>query len=85
MYEGSAITFPCALPIRVMGRASPGFARMALDLVARHAPDLDESTVSRSRAGRYLSIALIVQARSRAQLDAIYRDPSGHDQIAFVL
>jgi putative lipoic acid-binding regulatory protein len=81
------ITFPCAFPIRVMGCASPGFERMVLDLVAHHAPDRDASRVSRrqSRAGRYLSVALVVQARSRAQLDAIYRDLSGHAQIAFVL
>ena len=42
--------------------------------VLRHAPDLDDAQVRvrASSAGRYQSVTVIVHARDRAQLDAIY-------------
>jgi putative lipoic acid-binding regulatory protein len=58
-----------------------------VERVRRHAPDLDEARVQvrDSRAGRYQSVTVTICARDRAQLDAIYRDLSGHPQIKMVL
>jgi len=41
--------------------------------------------VRNSRAGRYQSVTVTVNARDRAQLDAIYQDLSGHPRIKLVL
>ena len=38
-----------------------------------------------SRTGRYQSVTVVVNAQSRAQLDAIYRELSGHPGVAMVL
>jgi hypothetical protein len=38
-----------------------------------------------SRAGRYQSVTVMVMARDRAQLDAIYQDLSRHPHIKLVL
>ena len=70
------LRFPCAFPVKVMGRATPGFAARVAGVVRRHAPDLGEDAVSvrDSRAGRYVAVTVVVAAQSREQLDAIYRD-----------
>ena len=70
------LRFPCDFPVKVMGRATPGFAARVADVVRRHAPDLREDAVSvrDSSAGRYVAVTVVVRARSREQLDAIYRD-----------
>jgi len=83
----SPLQFPCAFPIKVMGVGDPGFQMLVVELVRQHAPDLDEAQVRvrDSRAGRYQSVTVTVNARDRAQLDAIYQDLSGHPHIKLVL
>ncbi len=85
--DGSLLRFPCDFPIKIMGAGAGDLRRLAVELVRRHAPDLDEARVRvrDSRAGRYQSVTVVVRARTRAQLDAIYRELSGHPQIALVL
>ncbi len=77
------LRFPCDLPIKVMGRAAPEFEAIVVGIVRRHAPDLGEDAVSSraSSGGRYLALTLRVRARSRAQLDAIYRELSAHPDV----
>ena len=60
---------------------------MVLELVRRHSPDLDETRISirASRAERYQSVTVMVTARDRAHLDALYQELSGHPQIRMVL
>lgn len=87
MNDDSLLQFPCDFPIKVMGRGDSGFRALVMDLVRRRAPDLDETRVrvQNSRAGRYQSVTVVVNARARAQLDAIYQDLSEHPQIKLVL
>ena len=53
----------------------------------RHAPDFDPATMEMrpSKAGTYLSLTVTINARSREQLDALYRDLSGHPMVMMVL
>ena len=85
--EQELLRFPCDFPIKVMGRAEPGFEGMVVELVRRHAPDLGEGAVSvrESSARRYLAVTLTVRATSRAQLDAIYRDLTAHPKVLMSL
>ena len=87
MNDESPLRFPCDFPIKVMGMGDSGFRELVMDLVRRRAPDLDETRVrvQNSRAGRYQSVTVVVNARARAQLDAIYQDLSEHPQIKLVL
>ena len=87
MNDESLLQFPCDFPIKVMGVGGPGFQTLIVELVRRRAPDLDETRVRvrDSRAGRYQSVTVTVNARDRAQLDAIYQDLSGHPHIKLVL
>lgn len=87
MNDASPLQFPCDFPIKVMGAGGPEFQALVVDLVRRRAPDLDEAKVRArvSRAGRYQSVTVVVLARDRAHLDAIYQDLTGHPQIKLVL
>jgi len=87
MNDESLLQFPCDFPIKVMGAGDSNFRTLVVELVRRYAPDLDEARVRvrDSRAGRYQSVTVLVNARDRAQLDAIYQDLSGHPQVKLVL
>lgn len=87
MAAASPWSFPCAFPIKIMGAGDVDLRDLAVNLVRRHAPDLDEGAVQvrASRAGRYQSVTVVVTARDREQLDAIYRELGAHPQIALVL
>lgn len=81
------LAFPCEFPIKVMGRRRSGFAQAVVEIVKRHAPDYDASTLEMrtSREANYLSLTLTVHATSREQLDALYRELCDHPMVAMVL
>ena len=83
----SPLTFPCAFPIKVMGRTQDGFAQAVLQVVQRHAPDFDAATMEMraSSGGNYLSLTCTIRATSKAQLDALYRELSSHPLVKVVL
>lgn len=85
--DGTALAFPCDFPIKVMGRKAPGFAQTVMDIVLRHAPDFEPSTIEMrpSRQGKYLSVTCVVRATSREQLDALYRELCDHPAVVMVL
>ena len=87
MNDESPLRFPCDFPIKVMGAGGSDFRALVVERVRRYAPNLDEALVRvrDSRAGRYQSVTVLVNARDRAQLDAIYQDLSEHPQIKLVL
>jgi hypothetical protein len=83
----SALTFPTAFPIKIMGRRADGFAQAVVDVVLRHAPDFDPAGVEMrsSREGNYLSLTVTILATSREQLDALYRELTSHPMVVMVL
>ncbi|HEY0720964.1 MAG TPA: DUF493 domain-containing protein [Gammaproteobacteria bacterium] len=83
----SPFTFPCAFPIKVMGKNTPTFVTTVVTLVQRHAPDFDATSVQTrlSNGDRYLALTLTVRATSREQLDAIYHDLTACDAVAMAL
>jgi len=87
MTEETLLEFPCAFPIKVMGRMQEDFAQTMLDIVLRHAPDFDAATVEMrtSSGGKYLSLTCTIRATSKAQLDALYRELSGHPLVSMAL
>lgn len=83
----SLFEFPCAFPLKIMGPASDAMAPAILEVVLRHAPDFDGATMERrcSAAGSYLSLTCTINATSRAQLDALYRELSAHPMVTLLL
>ena len=83
----SLIKYPCQFPIKVMGRREDGFAQAISEIALKHAHDFDPATIEMrsSKQGRYLSLTLVIHARSREQLDALYEELSGHPMVIMVL
>lgn len=75
--EPPKIEFPCAnYPIKVLGVASDEYQAAVLDIIEKHAPDLDRSKirVQDSRNGRFHSITVFIVATGVDQLQAIFED-----------
>jgi putative lipoic acid-binding regulatory protein len=83
----AALTFPCDLAIKVLGRNTEEFRDAALAIVRAHSAGVSEQAVVErvSREGAYLSLTITARMDSRAQADAVYRELSANDQILIVL
>ncbi len=87
MSEGSALTFPCRFPVKVMGINSARFEADIVMIVRKHVPDLGEGAV-RSRPSSnasYLAVTVTFTAQSRQQLDNLYRELTSHPDVKMVL
>jgi putative lipoic acid-binding regulatory protein len=87
MTDDTLLEFPCDFPIKVMGARTDDFAQTVVEIVLRHAPDFVAETVEMrvSGSGTYLSLTCTVRAESKAQLDALYRELSGHPAVKVML
>ena len=81
------LEFPCAFPLKIMGLANDALAQAVLEIVARHAPGYDGSTMEMraSSGGKYVSLTCTINATSKAQLDALYRELTAHPLVKVVL
>jgi putative lipoic acid-binding regulatory protein len=81
------LKFPCELPIKVMGRAEPGFEDLVKAIVRGFTPELPDSAVSSraSRNDRFLSVTVVFQASNRAQVDELYSTLGSAPEVSVVL
>ncbi|NOX92528.1 MAG: DUF493 domain-containing protein [Gammaproteobacteria bacterium] len=82
-----AMEFPCEFPIKAMGLASETLHMVVLEIVQRHAPEAGEHVLKSrpSSNGKYISVTITINAKSRAQLDAIYLDLTACEQVLMAL
>lgn len=87
MSDPTRIEFPCAYPIRVIGERQVAFEEDVLGIVRRHAPDLDEASVSlqESREGSYCSLRVTIVATGVTQLEALHAELMAHAAVRMVL
>jgi putative lipoic acid-binding regulatory protein len=81
--DETLLEFPCSFPIKAMGRSVDGIEAIVVAIIERHVPETDPNAV-RSRAsrnGNWTSVTVVIEASSKAQLDAIYQELSAHEQI----
>ena len=85
--KDTLLEFPCAFPLKIMGPTNGALAQTVLEIVLRHAPDFDGATMEMraSSGGKYVSLTCTINATSKAQLDALYRELSGHPLVKVVL
>ena len=73
--ESSLLEFPCRFPVKAMGRQSDEFEPLVTRIVCAHAelwPDEPVRSLP-SKAGNFVSVTAVIEARSQQQLDAIYQ------------
>jgi putative lipoic acid-binding regulatory protein len=85
--QDTLLEFPCDFPIKIMGSRSDDFAQTMVAIVLRHAPDFlaERVEMRASSSGNYLSVTCTIRATSKPQLDALYRELSGHPLVKVVL
>jgi uncharacterized protein len=85
--QETLLEFPCAFPLKIMGLANDALAQTVLDVVLRHAPDFDGASMEMraSSGGKYISLTCTINATSKPQLDALYRELSSHPMVRVVL
>ncbi len=81
--EESLMKFPCSFPIKAMGKATQDFSILVVEIIRKHHPDVTEAAVKTkpSRAGKYLSVTVTIDAQSREQLDNIYLELTAHERV----
>lgn len=86
MGDGTLLDFPCEFPIKIIGWRSDDFAQQVVEIVLTHAPDFRPETVEMrvSGGGNYLALTCTIQARSRPQLDDLYRALTAHPAVKVV-
>ncbi|EZH84388.1 MAG: DUF493 domain-containing protein [Pseudomonas sp.] len=86
--QAPKIEFPCErYPIKVIGTAGEGFSDLVIEVIQRHAPDLDISTLVMrdSRNGNFLSVQVLITATGVEQLQAIHVDLRATGRVHMVL
>lgn len=81
------LVFPCDFPIKIMGKANQEFECKILTIIRKHSPDLGEGAVRirHSREGNYMSITVMIPAKSKQQIDDIYLDLTAERMVLMVL
>ena len=87
MTEPSLLEYPCDFPLKILGHTQAGYAQAVLEIVLRHAPDFDSSSMEMktSKRGKYLSVTCVIRATSREQLDGLYQELCDHPMVVMVL
>ena len=87
--EETLLEFPCRFPVKAMGRAGDDFEATVVRIVRAHADLWAEEelpvTTQPSRNGNYVSVTVMVEATSKAQLDAIYQDLTDCPEVLMAL
>jgi putative lipoic acid-binding regulatory protein len=84
---GEGLTFPCQFVIKVFGNASNELEDVVLTIIRKTIPTISvkDIQIRPSKNGKYDALSIAIDAQSREQLDAIYRDLTSHPLILMVL
>lgn len=78
--------FPCDFPLKVMGRHTDDFRSIVLGIVQKHAGPILAANIEErpSRGGAYLSLTCTFNAKSKQQLDDLYRELTSCERVMVV-
>lgn len=85
--QETLLQFPCAFPLKIMGKAQDCLADTVLEIVSRHDPEFVAASMEMraSSGGKYVSLTCTVTATSKPMLDALYMELTGHPLVKVVL
>ncbi len=85
--KDTALEFPCQYPIKAMGKTADDFDSLIVGIIRKHSPEFTDSTVKtrHSRNGRFISVTVTIEARSREQLDNIYMELTANKRVLVAL
>jgi len=79
--------FPCEYPLKVTGLHTDDFRSIALGIVRKHITEADLLSIEErpSKTGKYLALTYNINATSKAQLDALYRELTSCEKVLIAL
>ena len=85
--EETLLEFPCKFPVKAMGRSEDGFEALVTEIILTHAKIYvgERVTTNPSGSGNFVSVTVTIEAQSKAQLDRIYQDLTGCEQVLVAL
>lgn len=85
MQDTELLQFPARFPLKVMGRGDGDFETLVVDIVNRHVEGELDVKVRPSRDGNFIAVTVTFEAHSKDQLDALYRELTGHERVLMAL
>ena len=81
------LSYPARVHIKAVGAHSARFEALVHSIVGKHiGPEHLLATSTRaSRGGKYLAVTITINAQNREQLDAIYQELSGCEDVLIAL
>ncbi len=81
------LEFPCDITVKAMGNNTDTFAAEIYDICKTHIPELQEGdmSVKTSSGGRFQSVNVKMNAKSREQLEKLYKDLNDHPDVHMTL
>lgn len=82
-WQDTLLEFPCEFGVKAMGRDTDDFENRVTDIILAHAQRCagTENTVNRSGGGKFIAVTVTIEAKSKDQLESIYRDLSVCEQV----
>ena len=86
MTDETLLEFPCQFPIKVVTVNDPELEPFIRETLAQHVDMASvEITIKQSEKGNYQSFSILLTAKNKAQLDALYQAFSSNDKVKMVL
>ncbi|WP_434985392.1 HP0495 family protein [Vreelandella zhaodongensis] len=85
--EPPKITFPCDYSLKIVGDAADDFTASVCQVIVKHAPDFDESSlqVVDSRNGRFQSVRVTIVATGEQQIRQLFDDLKATGRVHMVV
>ena len=79
--------FPMDFPVKIMGLNNPAFPGIIRDLTTQLFPDFNSNTITinYSKTKKYMAVCVVVNAKSKEQLDDFYRAVTSHPMVKVAL
>lgn len=86
MGQNIPLQFPCAFPLKIMGKNNEAFAMAVQVICEKHVNSSRIHYARRLSSGsKYLSITATCEVQSKEQLDTIYADLKAHELVLLTL
>lgn len=85
--DAPKIEFPCDYSLRIVGDAGADFHQVVIDIVRRHAGEIDETRIelNQSRNGNFVSLRITIVATGPEQLQALFAELRGTGRVHTVI
>ena len=79
--------FPCVHNLKIMGPSHHPLETIVIEIMSKHAPDFDPSTMrsKQSGSGKYISITAEVRFTHKEQVEAVFLELHQREEISLTL